>query len=244
MKPPWLLQIAAFGAAVSIAHAQPTAAHVFVFDADPFVFASANVLASYPAADWSSAPTPLPGLIQVTAERFDPANGLSSPTTVALGPAPAAAAYVLVNQAAPDIAFFSLAGHGPAVHADADANGLPDAWEQRFFGRTGIDPNADEDGDGLSNRQEFEAGTNPNDALPLELWAEVVPPNTPGGFAQLSFELPGTGDNVLLESIAAFGDPWQPAEGVMRTEGVRRFIDMPLDPTVPARFFRLRRVID
>src|SRR5262249_9691413 len=34
---------------------------------------------------------------------------------------------------------------------DGDGNGLPDAWEIFWFGRTGIDPNADPDGDGASN---------------------------------------------------------------------------------------------
>jgi len=46
---------------------------------------------------------------------------------------------------------------------DLDGNGIPEAWEQLYFGRTGIDPSADPDGDGLSNLDEFKAGTNPND---------------------------------------------------------------------------------
>ncbi|HWX20795.1 MAG TPA: LamG-like jellyroll fold domain-containing protein [Candidatus Binatia bacterium] len=44
---------------------------------------------------------------------------------------------------------------------DSDGNGLPDAWEFRYFNRIGIDPNADPDGDGLSNMQEYQAGTDP-----------------------------------------------------------------------------------
>ena len=46
---------------------------------------------------------------------------------------------------------------------DLDGNGIPEAWEQLYFGRTGIDPSADPDGDGLSNLEEYKAGTNPND---------------------------------------------------------------------------------
>ncbi|MDB6066670.1 MAG: hypothetical protein JWR26_2878 [Pedosphaera sp.] len=42
-----------------------------------------------------------------------------------------------------------------------DVNGLPIAWELSNFGVTGIDPNADPDGDGMSNRQEYVAGSNP-----------------------------------------------------------------------------------
>lgn len=46
---------------------------------------------------------------------------------------------------------------------DLDGNGLPDAWERLYFGRSGIDPLADPDGDGLNNLEEYKAGTNPND---------------------------------------------------------------------------------
>ncbi|HPA17233.1 MAG TPA: S8 family serine peptidase [Verrucomicrobiae bacterium] len=45
---------------------------------------------------------------------------------------------------------------------DADGNGLPDWWEQQHFNHlTGTDPQADPDADGLINRYEFYAGTNP-----------------------------------------------------------------------------------
>lgn len=44
---------------------------------------------------------------------------------------------------------------------DSDGNGLSDAWEQLYFGHLGIDPNADPDGDGVTNLQEFQLGRNP-----------------------------------------------------------------------------------
>ena len=48
---------------------------------------------------------------------------------------------------------------------DADGNGLPDWWEQLYFGHlTGTDPNADPDNDGMSNLREFIADTNPTNA--------------------------------------------------------------------------------
>ncbi len=40
-----------------------------------------------------------------------------------------------------------------------DTNGLPVAWELLNFGHTGVDPNGDPDGDGMSNLQEYLAGT-------------------------------------------------------------------------------------
>lgn len=40
---------------------------------------------------------------------------------------------------------------------------LPDRWQQLYFGHTGALPDEDEDGDGLSNLEEFLAGTDPTD---------------------------------------------------------------------------------
>ncbi len=45
-----------------------------------------------------------------------------------------------------------------------DGNGLPVAWELQNFKHTGVDPNADPDGDGMNNLQEYLAGTDPNNA--------------------------------------------------------------------------------
>jgi hypothetical protein len=46
---------------------------------------------------------------------------------------------------------------------DADANGLPDAWEDQYFPGQTMIPHADSDGDGTSNLMEYLAGTNPTD---------------------------------------------------------------------------------
>lgn len=43
-------------------------------------------------------------------------------------------------------------------------DGLPIAWLLQNFGTTNVDANADPDGDGMSNLQEYLAGTNPTDS--------------------------------------------------------------------------------
>jgi hypothetical protein len=68
--------------------------------------------------------------------------------------------------------WFSLSNASAVVQTDtiaggvdANANGVPDAWERIYFGALGVNPNADADGDGLSNKEEYLAGTNPTNSL-------------------------------------------------------------------------------
>ena len=45
---------------------------------------------------------------------------------------------------------------------DTDNDGLPDEWEKLYFGNLNQDAKGDPDNDGLTNAEEFAAGTNPN----------------------------------------------------------------------------------
>ncbi len=66
-----------------------------------------------------------------------------------------------------DTRTISIAQRGQLVRLDfteldTDGDGIPDRWESQYFGNaTGGNPNADPDGDGRNNLQEFVAGTNP-----------------------------------------------------------------------------------
>jgi hypothetical protein len=55
-----------------------------------------------------------------------------------------------------------LAGTAYADPVDDDQDGLPDEWEVEHFGSIeACDPGVDSDTDGLTNQEEFEAGTDP-----------------------------------------------------------------------------------
>ena len=56
---------------------------------------------------------------------------------------------------------------------DSDGDGLGDAWELQFFGNLSANPNDDPDHDGLTNLQEYHAGTNPMDPQSLFRFVEI-----------------------------------------------------------------------
>lgn len=64
--------------------------------------------------------------------------------------------------------------------ADSDGDGLPDVWEEQYFPGGNAHPDADPDGDGLTNLEEYLAGTDPTD--PNSLFAIVSVARGPAGF--------------------------------------------------------------
>lgn len=56
-----------------------------------------------------------------------------------------------------------LQGTDPLAWSDTDSNGLPDDWELYYFGYIGVSAGGDEDGDGLTNLQEWQQKSDPQD---------------------------------------------------------------------------------
>jgi hypothetical protein len=71
------------------------------------------------------------------------------------------------------------------VLTDSNTNGIPDVWEATYFGSpTGVtNRDADSDGDGLSNWEEYRAGTDPTDPTSYLKVTRI----SPAGGARIEF---------------------------------------------------------
>lgn len=74
-----------------------------------------------------------------------------------------AGALAVVNDTSAPGYLDHVTGTAPSPSPDSDGNGLLDAWEILNFGYVGVDPEDDPDGDGLTNLQEYQGDTDPND---------------------------------------------------------------------------------
>ncbi|MBN1670160.1 MAG: fibronectin type III domain-containing protein [Kiritimatiellae bacterium] len=85
----------------------------------------------------------------------------------------------------------------PPVAADGDDDGMPDTWESERLGATEGTGNDDPDGDGLSNLEEYIAGTDPM----------AKPAEAPKGEGGLTVEVGPAGGQIIVsfETIAAEG---------------------------------------
>jgi hypothetical protein len=128
-----------------------------------------------------------------------------------------------------------------AAGADTDSNGLPDAWEIQHFGAIGVDPNADPDHDGMSNLQEYIAGTDPNNgsdylritelryaAADTKVW--LTWSSSPTRFYFIEQSPDSTAGNWTDSGLGMI-DP-------AGTATTRAFVN----PDTSARFFRIRAV--
>jgi len=121
------------------------------------------------------------------------------------------------------------------------ANGLPMAWMLTSFGTTNVNVNADPDGDGMSNRQEYLAGTNPTDAN--DNLAITSYTTTPGGtLATVTWKSSLTRCYCIQKSLDLTSSLWLDSGlGLIAPDGTsttRVFGDT----NAPMRFYRVQAV--
>ena len=96
----------------------------------------------------------------------------------------------------------------PLEYPDNDGDGLPDWWEEFHFGSTGVvdDPDGDYDGDGITNREEYEAGSDPDNPISIGITNPATNPAYTGGVGGDSITVTGTTENAGSITVTKNGD--------------------------------------
>ncbi|MBL9139503.1 MAG: lamin tail domain-containing protein, partial [Verrucomicrobiales bacterium] len=124
----------------------------------------------------------------------------------------------------------------PSDFVDVDADGLEDAWEERYFGSLARDGSGDADTDRMTDRAEFQAGTSPVDpADRLALNWVSTPAGSTLGFHAVA------GRRYEVQSTDVLGEqPWQRVAeiGPVTATGLELVAEAPGGGT--PRYYRLR----
>ncbi len=120
---------------------------------------------------------------------------------------------------------------------DSDNDGLLDTWEVAYFGSIGAQPNADPDGDGMSNLEEQAAGTHPLDPANVLAISRI---RTDASGVRLAFQAVA-GKRYRLERTANLSGPWNTAlDDISGPTGLLEITDS--DPSLATAFYRIRLV--
>src|SRR5665213_230215 len=130
--------------------------------------------------------------------------------------------------------FFGAATAGAfAQMLDLNGNGMSDIWEW-VYSATNLDPNADADGDGMSNLQEALAGTNPFDSNSVPKISAVVMSGT-----NANISMPAQlGKLYQLQSVTDLGSTnWLTETSMVVRAGTSFTFPSPVNPKM--KFYRI-----
>ena len=122
---------------------------------------------------------------------------------------------------------------------DFDGDGIADIWETNYFGfstNSPADGLLDFDGDGMSNYDEFRAGTNPTNALSVLKLVQVAT-----NASVLQFTAQTNLTYAVLCRTNLTGAPWTGLTNVLPSTSVRTvLVDSVVSPVVnPERYYRV-----
>jgi hypothetical protein len=120
-------------------------------------------------------------------------------------------------------------------------NGLPVAWLLTYFGSTKVSTNADADGDGMSNAQEYLAGTNPTNSTD-NLAITTVTANSDGTLASLTWKSVLNRCYYIQKRLNLTSTNWfDSGLGLIAPDGSSTFRSIP-DTNALMRFYRVQAV--
>ncbi len=126
------------------------------------------------------------------------------------------------------------------VALDADCNGINDDWEIAYFGSISVNPNADADSDGMSNYQEYLAGTNPTNAASS---LHIASMNVSGNSLVVSWTTVG-GKSYVLQTNSTAPGPFLDATPVITIPGtgesVTNYVIQNYLANRPLQLYRIR----
>jgi hypothetical protein len=136
-------------------------------------------------------------------------------------------------------AFVQTDSFDPGVLAP---DGLPVAWLVSNFGTTNVSPNADNDGDGMSNAQEYQAGTDPfNAASNLHITSQTFA--TGGTSATLQWTSVSNRLYHVERNVNLASSVWgESALGTIAPDVGASTTRIFADTNAPIRFYRIRAV--
>lgn len=120
---------------------------------------------------------------------------------------------------------------------DSDGDSLTDAWAMQYFSTRSVDKDEDGDKDGMSNRAECIAGTDPTKITSRLAMSGITPLAHNGGF-EVRWQSASDRHYTLLKSTTLGGEYTPLAHGLQATPPENRYTDDA--PSGPRTFYKIR----